>query len=233
LEAEMARIWKMVKTGSAVVLAAVVLAACTSDTTAVAPDGFADTLLSSSLRLSTGSVNMLGVVSGLKVDTEVILEGLVFGGYAFNCLKDEGNTAPPGQQLKLEPVGDSDYGTANRRGAVQFSTRNGNAPSIERPVRPTEANDADCPGPSNNFFAEWADEGVWRLSHVYARYADVTGDKDPVWFAVSWTCDPYDETLFVEDSKGKLMTAAESCIMDEVPAEGLLKILYEDWDDLV
>jgi hypothetical protein len=221
LEAKMARVWKMVRTSSAVVLAAVVLAACTSDTTAVAPDGFAETLVSSSFRLTGGSVNVLGLISGIGKN-DVTLQGLAFGGYNVQCSKATGEIDPDGQ-FKLRVASGDAEASPDRRGVAKFGFKKNEEPFAMATQPPLPDATAYCPG--NNTNGQWTGHfmdptdvapyvPVYRLRDVFLRYSL----DDVNWTPVSFTCFVASEDYFFSVSDGHWMTNPEtSCSQDLEP----------------
>jgi hypothetical protein len=221
----MSRMRTIVRVSVAAVLVAV-LAACASDTVAVAPDGFAETLVSSSFRLTTGSVNVEGMITGLGADP-VTLQGLVFGGYLVQCTKIQDGNIEPSGQLKLR-VGEGEQDiTPDRRGAARFGFKNNQTPfTMVTPAPSSNATDY-CPS-ANNWEGTYINPDgtetanpVYRLRDVYLRYSQ----DDVNWTPVSWSC-PVNSTDIIQDSSGKWTTRAENCVQDS-PARTLTS---EVWD---
>lgn len=193
----------------------VVLAACSGPLPVgheASGDESVSQLLSSSLRLSGGSVRVEGYLRGVSGD-DVNMQGITEGGYAVQCTKPQGNTAPQGQ-FKISD-GATDATLPLKRGAVKLGTKKNEADfRMFAPVEgPGDPNDACPQGPNEDHWigtfldedGEPTDDPPWLVTKVYVRWTQ----DGTTWFPYSWTC-----------SKPTLTEDVDQCLED-VPADTL------------
>ena len=167
-------------------------------------------LLSSSLRLASGSVRVEGYLRGVSGD-DVNIQGITKGGYPVQCTKPQGNTAPRGQ-FKVSD-GTADETVPLKRGAVKFGDKKNEEDFLMTEDRDPvtgeviygDPSDACPQGPDieGHWVGTFVDEDgrptdtpPWLVTRVFVRW---TQDGGTTWFPYSWTCDEPTPTKDISD----------------------------------
>ncbi len=175
----------------------------------------ASRLLSSSFRLSAGSIIFSGEILGIPGGSTTV-QAVALGGYQVQCTKTQGNQEPEGQFKLANSAENKDLKAS--RGAIRLGVEKKNETEykIEAPD-PGDAIDA-CPSP-NNWVGVWLPDGepIWIVEDVFLRFWNGSG-----WSVRSWTC-----------ASGTPVGEIATCGQDGTPdAELSTKAQGFDWDSL-